>query len=118
LEKLQATQKKRVVKMALTRDFKETILERAQSDPEFRVGLLTEAAECLLNNEPDIAKTLLRDYVNATLGFRALGNLVNKKPASLMRMLSDKGNPSLDNVSAVLAAVRAHEGVVLHVRAE
>ena len=103
--------------MALTRDFKETILARAKNDPEFRVGLLTEAAECLLNNEPNVAKTLLRDYVNATLGFQELGNIVHKKPSSLMRMLSEKGNPSLDNMSRVLAAVRAHEGVELHVSA-
>ena len=54
--------------MALTRDLKETILERAKTDAEFRVGLLTEAAECLLNKETAVAKTLLRDYVNATLG--------------------------------------------------
>ena len=103
--------------MALTRDFKTTVLERAQADPEFRVGLLTEAAECLLNNEPDVAKTLLRDYVNATIGFQALAEIVDKKPTSLMRMLSDKGNPSLDNISQVLAAVREHEGVHLHVSA-
>ena len=31
--------------MALTRDLKETILERAKTDAEFRVGLLTEAAD-------------------------------------------------------------------------
>ena len=103
--------------MALTRDFKETILERAQSDPAFRVGLLTEAAECLLNNETNVAKSLLRDYVNATLGFQRLGDIVDKKPASLMRMLSGKGNPSLDNISQVLAAVRQYEGVELHVSA-
>ena len=103
--------------MALTRDFKSTVLERAQTDPEFRVGLLTEAAECLLNNEATVAKALLRDYVNATLGFQQLGVIVDKKPASLMRMLSDNGNPSLDNISQVLAAVRAHEGVDLHVSA-
>lgn len=103
--------------MALTRDFKETILERAQRDPEFRIGLLTEATECLLNNEPEVTKALLRDYVNATLGFQALGDIVDKKPASLMRMLSDKGNPSLDNMSQLLSAVRKHEGVELHVSA-
>lgn len=103
--------------MALTRDFKETVLERAKNDPEFRIGLLTEAAECLFNNEPGVAKTLLRDYVNATIGFQELGVIVDKKPSSLMRMLSEKGNPSLDNMSQVLAAVWAHEGVELHVSA-
>lgn len=104
--------------MVLTRDFKETVLERAKSDVGFRVGLLTEAAECLLNNEPEVAKTLLRDYVNATLGFHELGLLVDKKPSSLMRMLSDKGNPSLDNISRLMAVVGEHEGVQLRVSAQ
>ena len=103
--------------MALSRDFKETILERAQRDSEFRVGLLIEASECLFNNEPEVTKSLLRDYVNATLGFKALGEIVDKNPASLMRMLSDKGNPSLDNMARVLSAVRQHEGIELSVKA-
>lgn len=103
--------------MPLTREFKETVRERARSDPAFRVGLLTEAAECLLNNEVNVAKALLRDYVNATMGFQELGNLTDKKPASLMRMLSEKGNPSLDNISRVLVSLRQHEGVRLHVTA-
>ncbi|WP_339635207.1 transcriptional regulator [uncultured Sneathiella sp.] len=103
--------------MALTRDFKDTIKQRAQNDPDFRVGLLTEAAECILNNEVDVAKTLLRDYVNATIGFQELGTLTDKKPQSLMRMLSASGNPSLGNISKLMASLRQHEGVQLHVSA-
>ncbi len=103
--------------MALSRDFKETILERAQNDPDFRIGLLIQASECLFNNEPEVTKALLRDYVNATLGFKALAKIVNKKPASLMRMLSEKGNPSLDNMASVLSAMRQHEGVAFRVEA-
>ena len=104
--------------MALTRDFKDTIMERAQNDPAFRVGLLTEAAECLLNDEVGVAKILLRDYVNATVGFQELGRLVDKKPQSLMRMLSEKGNPSLGNISKLIASLHRHEGVELRVSAE
>lgn len=103
--------------MALTRDFRETIMARANSDSEFRVGLLTEAAECLLNDEVNAAKILLRDYVNATLGFKQLANLTNKRPQSLMRMLSETGNPSLANISKVIASLRQYEGIELHVRA-
>ena len=103
--------------MALTRDFRTTVLERAQADPAFRVGLLTEAVECLLNDEPDVAKALLRDYVNATIGFQALAEVTEKNPSSLMRMLGDTGNPRLDNLSQVLAAVREHEGIRLQVTA-
>ncbi len=104
--------------MALTRNFKDTIMERAQNDPAFRVGLLTEAAECLLNDKVGVAKILLRDYVNATVGFQELGRLVDKKPQSLMRMLSEKGNPSLGNISKLMASLHRHEGVELRVSAE
>ena len=101
--------------MPLTRDFKEAMLERAQNDPDLRVGFLTEAAQCLLSNETHVAKTLLRDYVNATIGFNELGLIVDKKPSSLMRMLSNKGNPTIENMSQVLAAVQKYEGVELNV---
>lgn len=101
--------------MPLTRDFKETVVEMAQRDPEFRVGLLTEAVECITNNEVDVAKSLLRDYVNATIGFQKLGEMIDKSPSNLMRMLSDSGNPSIENMSLVLSAVRQHEGIKLHV---
>ncbi len=104
--------------MALTRNFKDTIMERAQNDPVFRVGLLTAAAECLLNDKVGVAKILLRDYVNATVGFQELGRLVDKKPQSLMRMLSEKGNPSLGNISKLMASLHRHEGVELRVSAE
>ncbi len=82
-----------------------------------RVGLLTEAAECFINGEVDEAKALLRDYINATIGFQELGRITNKKPASLMRMLSKKGNPRADNLARLLGSLRQHEGVELHVQA-
>lgn len=103
--------------MALTRSFKHTVQKRALNDPEFRIGLLTEAATCLLNDEVGVAKSLLRDYVNATLGFEALGQITGKTPKSLMRMLSEKGNPSLDNIAKVITSLREYEGITLHVTA-
>lgn len=103
--------------MVLTRDFRETVMERARRDPEFRVGLLTEAVECVLNDEIDVAKELLRDYVNATIGFQELGILTKKDPKSLMRMLGPKGNPSLKNISSLLASLKKSEGVKFHVHA-
>ncbi len=102
--------------MALTRDFRDTVMERARRDPEFRVGLLTEAIECVLNDEIDVAKELLRDYVNATIGFQELGTLTKKNPKSLMRMLGPKGNPSLKNISFLLTSLKEREGVKLHVQ--
>ena len=103
--------------MGLTRPFIETVRERAQKDPKFRIGLLTEAAECFLNGEVATGKTLLRDYVNATIGFQKLGKMIGKKPESLMRMLSSKGNPRADNLSQLIASLRKCEGIELHVEA-
>ncbi len=58
--------------MALTRDFKETIQARAQRDPAFRKALLQEGVECLLAGDVDTGKAVLRDYINATIGFEEL----------------------------------------------
>jgi len=115
--KLKKTNSLRRLAVALMRSFREIVKERAMRDPEFRIGLLTEAIECVLNDEIDVAKVLLRDYVNATVGFQELGILTQKNPKSLMRMLSPRGNPSLKNISSLLASLKEHEGVKLHVRA-
>jgi len=58
--------------MALTRSFKETVKARATQDPAFRVALLEEALEALVNADLETGKVLLHDYVNATLGFEEL----------------------------------------------
>ena len=58
--------------MALTRDFKETVAARVQNDPAFAQALLDEAITLFVNGEPESAKLILRDLVNATVGFEAL----------------------------------------------
>jgi hypothetical protein len=58
--------------MALTRDFKETVAARVQKDPAFAQALLDEAITLFVNGEPESAKLILRDLVNATVGFEAL----------------------------------------------
>ena len=103
--------------MALTRDFKETVMARARQDPEFREGLLTEAAESFLAGDIDTGKILLRDYINATIGFSELSRLTNKKDTSLMRMLGPKGNPAARNLFEIIAQLQKQEGISLNVGA-
>lgn len=102
--------------MALTRDFKDTVKARAERDPEFRVALLQEALDAFLSADLETGKVLLRDYVNATVGFEQLGARLRKSPKSLMRMLSDRGNPRADNLFAVVAHLRACEDVDFTIR--
>lgn len=58
--------------MALTRDFKETVAARLRRDPAFAKALLDEAATLLLNGEPDTARLVLRELVNATIGLEVV----------------------------------------------
>ncbi len=101
--------------MALTRRIQKTVKARAERKPEFRVALLQEAAEAFLRGEIDVGKILLRDYVNATVGFQDLGDAVKKSPKSLMRMLSSEGNPRADSLFAVIAHLQKTEGMALSV---
>lgn len=99
--------------MALTRDFKRTVVERIQRDPEFARALLDEAATLFLNGETETARLVLRDLVNATVGFEALAAETAKPAKSLHRMLSKNGNPTMDNLAAILSIVRKKLGVAL-----
>jgi DNA-binding phage protein len=103
--------------MALTRDFKQTVVERVQRDPAFARALLDEAATLFLNGEPHTARLVLRDLVNATVGFEDLAVETAKPAKSLHRMLSAKGNPSMDNLAAILSVVRKKLGVELQAHA-
>jgi hypothetical protein len=97
--------------MALTRDFRETVKERADRDPEFRTGLLTEAFDAIVRGEFDVAKVLLRDYINATEGFEAVGKAIKKSPKSVMRMLGQNGNPNAKNLFSVTRHLQEDAGI-------
>lgn len=101
--------------MALTRDFKETVKERAARDPAFAKAMLDEAATAFLNGEPHVARLILRDLVNASVGFEDLAAETNRPSKSLHRMLSEKGNPSMDNLAAIISAVSKLLGVKVQV---
>jgi DNA-binding phage protein len=102
--------------MALSRDFKETVVARARRDPRFAVALLNEAATAFLEGEPDIARMVLRELVNATIGFERLASATGTPSKSLHRMLSAAGNPSMNNLAAIIDVLRGHLKVSLKTR--
>ncbi len=103
--------------MPLTRDFKETIQARIERDPGFREALLEQGVECLLAGDVETGKSVLRDYVNATIGFRELGKLTDKSPKSLMRMLGPHGNPQARNLLEIIGCLQERAGLHLKVQA-
>lgn len=103
--------------MVLTKDFKETIQARAQRDSAFRKALLQEGVECLLAGEVNIGKAVLRDYINATIGFEELSKVFEKSSKSLMRMFGPRGNPQANNLFSVIQYLQEQEGIHLEVKA-
>lgn len=103
--------------MVVTRDFRETVQERIQNDEAFATALLDEAISLFLNDEPDMARLVLRDLVNATVGFEELALEVKKPSKSLHRMLSAKGNPTMDNLTKIFSVLQRKLSVDFEVRA-
>lgn len=101
--------------MALTRDFKQTVIKRVERDPDFAKAMLDEAARLFLNGEPETARLILRDLVNATVGFEGLALVTDMPSKSLHRMLSSAGNPNMDNLSAIFGAVQRKMKVAIDV---
>ena len=101
--------------MALTRDFKDTVKARAERDVTFREALLTEAVEQLIAGEVEVGKAVLRDYINATVGFETLAKATGMPSKSLMRMFDPNGNPRANNLFAVIGKLQRVSGVRLAV---
>ena len=92
--------------MALSRDFRETVVARAQRDPAFKTALLQEALQAFLDGEVAPGLILLRDCINATVGFAALSKETRIPEKSLMRMVGPRGNPTATNLFAIMAALQ------------
>ena len=101
--------------MALTRDFRKTLLERAKLDPDFRQAMLKEGLDAMLAGDVATGKAVLRDYINAAVGFGPLAEATNIPTKSLMRMFGPKGNPRADNLFQIIHHLQAHEGIHLWV---
>lgn len=92
--------------MPLSKDFKLTVMARARHDKAFCNALLSEAITELLSGDIDLGKAILRDYINAAITFELLSSIVHKNPKSLMRMLSQHGNPTSKSLFEILHAIQ------------
>jgi hypothetical protein len=104
--------------MALTKDFRNTILERAQKDARFRESLFTEAINAYLSGDTGTGKAILRDLVNATVGFEGLAAEIKKPSKSLHRMLAPRGNPSTENFFGIVSVLQKKTRMKLRVTAK
>ena len=104
-------------KRALIRDFKETIQARVRRDARFQEALFTEAINSYLAGDTAAGKAILRDLVNATIGFERLAAEIDKPSKSLHRMLAPRGNPSTENFFSIVSALQKKTRMKLRVSA-
>ncbi len=101
----------------LSKSFKDYVKSRVETDPAFRQALFQEAVQTLIEGDIDTAKLVLRDYINATVGFQALSDRTGTPVKSLMRMFGPKGNPQARHLFGVIAALQADSGIHFEVHA-
>ena len=103
--------------MPLTRDFKQTVQTRIRRDAAFRKELLRASVECFVRGDLETGKAVLRDYINATIGFAELAEATQHSPKSLMRMLGPSGNPQARNLFEIVDYLQRKEKVRFKVAA-
>ena len=104
-------------KVAVTKSFKELVQRRVASDAAFAEALLREGIDTMLTGDVETGKTILRDYIKATVGFEKLGEATDTPAKSLIRMFGPRGNPQARNLFGVIGYLQEQAGVRLQVTA-
>ena len=101
--------------MAKTKSFRDLVERQVKDDRKFAVALLREGIDAMLSGDLDTGKTIMRDYIKATVGFEKLGEATDTPPKSLIRMFGPRGNPQARNLFSVIGYLQKQAGVQLHV---
>ena len=91
--------------MALTRDYKETVVARIKRDRKFARALYAEALGALMEGETAEGLSILRDLVHAEITFKELARQTGLGEKSLHRMLNRKGNPTARNLGLIVRSI-------------
>ena len=101
--------------MALTKDFKDLVQQRVAKDQRFAQALLREGIDAMLSGDVETGKTVVRDYIKATVGFEKLAAATNTPSKSLIRMFGPRGNPQARNLFGVIGYLQKEAGVKFRV---
>ena len=107
-----AASRRRSMRDVLTRPFAEIVQDRVRREPAFGVGLLQEAAQCMLNGELGVARNLVRDVIKGSIGYAKLSRRTGMPEKSLVRMFGRNGNPTAANLSRIFEHLQRYEGVL------
>lgn len=84
-------------------------------DPMLVESLLRKGLETMLSGDVEAGKSILRDYIKATVGFEKLGEATATPPKSLIRMFGPSGNPQARNLFGVIGYLQKRAGLELQV---
>ncbi len=97
--------------MALTRDYKQTVIARIKRDRKFVRALFAEALGALLEGETAEGLSMLRDLVHAEITFKELARQTGLGEKTLHRMLNRKGNPTAHNLGVIVRSIADDLGI-------
>jgi DNA-binding phage protein len=98
--------------MALTREYRETVIARIKRDPKFARALYAEAVNAILEGETAEGLSMLRDLVHAEITFKELARQTGFDEKSLHRMLGRHGNPTVRTLASIFHAIREDLGII------
>ena len=101
--------------MGKTKNFRDLVQGRVKTDKKFAEALLREGIDAMLSGDVESGKTVLRDYIKATVGFEELGEATGSPAKSLIRMFGPRGNPQAKNLFSVIGYLQKRAGLSLHV---
>jgi len=87
--------------MARTKSFTDLVQQHVRRDTKFAQALLREGVDAMLSGDIETGKTILRDYIKATVGFEKLGAATQTPP---------KGNPNRRARERRSPSARSREG--------
>ncbi len=96
-----------------TTSYKAAMKSMVDENPKLGVEMLEDALNSLLSGKLDEGRLLLRQFVNATMGFKELAARTGKADKNLMRTLSASGNPTASNLFEIVQACVQAEGVTV-----
>jgi hypothetical protein len=101
--------------MALTRSYNETVRQDLRADPEFRRALLGEVLGCMAAGDIETGKSVLRKYIEGTVGFEAVTQALAVSSADSSAMLAQKTNPPINDLYRVTAYLQMLDSTALTV---
>ncbi len=104
--------------MALTREYRETVINRLQRDKEFTAALFAEAISALVEGEKETTLSIFRDLVHAPITFKELSEQTGFDQKALHRMLSIRGNPTMKNLVLIIRVIENNLQLSLEVTAK